>query len=207
MEHPFFKPWIGKDYYKGYLKRRILVLGESHYCALPNDAVPDLTINIIKDLLDPDSPSEPYKNTYRKFEHALAGHRLENAERVQLWNKIAFYNYVQYPLLGPRKAPERTEFKDSVEPFFEVLGDLSPDVVIVWGQRLYNNLPQFGSQIPDLVLPDGSEIECWSYTSNYGIIAHLLPIQHPSTGFSPNYWHTAIAQMINMVEPTHLCMQ
>ena len=33
MKHVFFKPWVGKDYSTGGIfKKKILVVGESHYC-------------------------------------------------------------------------------------------------------------------------------------------------------------------------------
>ena len=33
MKNVNFRPWVGKDYFtKGYYGKRILVLGESHYC-------------------------------------------------------------------------------------------------------------------------------------------------------------------------------
>lgn len=196
MKKLYFNPWIGKNYSDGFLGKRILVLGESHYCANVNDAQQSLTQEIIRDLLDPNSVHEPYKNTYLKFEHALAGKKLDFTERAELWNKIAFYNFIQEPLSGPREAPNRELFLRGEEPFFEVVNKLSPDVILVWGKRLYENLPQKGEQLPDILMEDMSSIECWSYTSESGVTALVLPMCHPSAAFSTDYWHEAISKAI-----------
>lgn len=49
-----FLPWIGEHYYKtGFAGKRILVLGESHYCQNVSDASEDITRRVIMDLFDP----------------------------------------------------------------------------------------------------------------------------------------------------------
>ena len=51
-----FLPWIGEHYYKtGFAGKRILVLGESHYCQNVSDASEDITRRVIMDLFDPTS--------------------------------------------------------------------------------------------------------------------------------------------------------
>lgn len=38
MENVFFKPWVGKNYHTGGIfKKKILVVGESHYCGGCNE--------------------------------------------------------------------------------------------------------------------------------------------------------------------------
>ena len=187
-----FLPWEGKSYYEGVGGKKILVLGESHYCAKPEDDTPFVTRKVIEDLLDPAAEHESYKNTYTKFERALAGKVLDWQGKVDLWNSVIFYNFVQRPMSGPRISPEPGDFKDSYAAFFEVLEKYRPDCVIVWGKRLYNNLPQEGCQGPDLQLSDGTFQETWIYTLSGGKRVHVLPILHPSSGFSWDFWHEAI---------------
>ena len=171
--HIHFPPWIGKKYNDGIGGKKILVLGESHYCAKPEDDTPFVTRMVIENLLDPAAEHEAYKNTYTKFERALAGKVLDWQEKAELWNSIIFYNYVQIPMTGPRISPTVEEFKDSAQAFFEVLDRYCPDCVIVWGKRLYNNLPQEGCQGPDLQLPDGTFQETWIYTLTGGKRVHV----------------------------------
>lgn len=192
MKDVKFLPWVGRNYEAGRNGKRIMVLGESHYCSSPADATPSITNRVIADLLDPQSEHEGYKNTYTKFANALAGKPLTWDEKITLWHSLLFYNYVQVPLPSPRIAPTPQDFALSEAAFFEVLNTYRPDAVLVWGSRLYNNLPRRGRQLPDLQLPDGSAIETWAYETASGHVVQLLPITHPSAAFVPAYWHGAI---------------
>lgn len=193
-----FLPWIGNNYEQGINGKKIVVLGESHYCAnIEKDATPQITIKVISDLLDPDSEHEGYKNTYTKFERALAGKRLDYSEKITLWHSIIFYNYVQEAFSGPRKMPTFEQYANAENAFFELLEQYRPDCVIVWGKRLYNNLPRKGEQGYDIVISGTDSIETWEYTLNDGKVIKLLPIVHPSAGFSWDYWHQVIVTFLN----------
>ena len=193
-----FLPWVGEHYSTtGFAGKRILALGESHYCDKASDAKPDITGKVIADLFDPQSEHEAYKNTYTKFAEALLGRdclSLEDKERF--WNSIAFYNYVQVPMTGARVAPSQKDFRDSEAAFFEVLELLRPDIVIVWGSRLYNNLPHGGLQGDDLRAPDGHWVETWRYFLGDRKEVKIVPIMHPSSSFSPDYWHQFLSTII-----------
>lgn len=193
-------PWVGQNYAQGHYShgKRVLVLGESHYCSSPEEFVPEITINVIMDLLDPDSEHEAYKNTYTKFVKAYSGifGKLEEKDKVRIWHSLAFYNYVQFPITGPRTAPTEQEFRDSKGAFWNVLEDLQPDLIIVWGQRLYKHLPKSGRQGQDVPAGDGYSIETWEYTLLNGHTVRVLPINHPSSGFNPEKWHGVISLVI-----------
>lgn len=193
-----FHPWIGNHYSTtGFAGKRILALGESHYCDKSSDATEDITRKVIADLFDPQSEHEAYKNTYTKFAEALLGRdSLSFEDKERFWNSIAFYNYVQVPMTGARVAPSQKDFNDSEAAFFEVLESLRPDIVIVWGSRLYNNLPQGGLQGDDLRAPDGHWVETWRYFLGDRKEVKIVPIMHPSSSFSPEYWHQFLSTII-----------
>ncbi len=191
-----FIPWVGSQYAEGIKGERLMVLGESHYCANESEAVPQLTINIIHHILNPDSQHEGFINTYTKFGRALAGKEQYNKDRAAVWNSFLFYNYVQVPISETRKAPQKQDFVDAESPFFTVMEQYRPDCVIVWGNRLYNNLPRKGNQTEDLILRDGKSVETWVYKLSNGHTVNLLPITHPSAAFVPEYWHEAIMSFI-----------
>ena len=198
MEIINYLPWIGKHYSTtGFGGKRILALGESHYCDKSSDATEDITRKVIADLFDPQSEHEAYKNTYTKFAVALLGRdSLSFEDKERFWNSIAFYNYVQVPMTGARVAPSQKDFNDSEAAFFEVLESLRPDIVIVWGSRLYNNLPQGGLQGDDLRAPDGHWVETWRYFLGDRKEVKIVPIMHPSSSFSPDYWHQFLSTII-----------
>ena len=213
-----FKPWVGDRYGCGivgydangkiiygtenHIGKRVLVLGESHYCANPEaEATPFLTINIIADLLNPDSEWEPYKNTYTKFAKSFVGciGDLDSETKAKAWHHVVFYNYVQVAMSGTRVAPTASDFQTSATAFFEVLERYTPDIVIAWGQRLYNNLPQGGKQLPDLTISSGrfagNATELWSYQVDGKSIA-VMPITHPSAAYSTGYFNTFFRKLI-----------
>lgn len=191
-----FIPWVGSEYAQGINGKRVMVLGESHYCAHESEAVPQLTINIIHHILNPNNEHEGFMNTYTKFGRALAGRDHYDKDREAMWNSVVFYNFVQVPISEARKAPEKQDFVDAESPYFTVLEQYRPDCVIVWGSRLYNNLPRKGYQTEDLIMRDGKSIETWAYKLSSGHIVYLLPIIHPSAAFTPEYWCEAIMNFI-----------
>lgn len=198
MEKVNYLPWVGENYMaEGFAGRRVLALGESHYCAKASDSAPGITRDVILGLLDEDAEFEQYMNTYTKFAKAMLGaDTLTFEDKRRFWNSIAFYNYVQKPMPAARIAPSKEDFSASAESFFDVLEELRPEVVIVWGSRLYNNLPRGGMQGDDLRAPDGRWVETWRYFLQDGSAVHVLPIMHPSAAFSPEYWHEVLALAI-----------
>lgn len=196
MENVFLTPWVGKDYLLGIEGKRVMVLGESHYCAKPEQFTKDLTINIISDLLDPNSEHEHYKNTYTKFERALYGRIVEKSEKETLWNSILFYNFIQEPISGPRIKPSNEQIELSTIAFFEVLEKYRPDCVIVWGMSLYNFLPNVGNPSNEIVVY-GEECKTLEYILSDDHSVKIMPIFHPSSGFAWEYWHKFIKEFIN----------
>lgn len=192
MKNVRFQPWVGKNYNTGINGKRVMVLGESHYCANESEAVASITNNVILDLLNPDSEHEHYKNTYTKFERAVAGKPLSFNEKADVWNSLVFYNFVQFPISSPRVPPTREQFANSEEAFFEVLEQYRPDCLLVWGERMYNNLPNKGYKSDDFTLPDGTINETWEYPLSDGHVVRVLRITHPSAAFTPEFWHKAI---------------
>ena len=198
MKNVHFLPWVGKEYQQGISGKRIMALGESHYCANPTtEAVPTLTQSIIADLTDVDSPHEHYKNTYTKFERALEGKVVLPADKLKLWNSVLFYNYVQEPISGARVAPTTQQFTDSEGAFFQVLEAHQPDVILVWGQRLFANLPKENANPQSITFADGTTSNMLSYRLSNGHTVRALQITHPSAGFDWSYWHEAILSFIN----------
>lgn len=198
-----FKPWVGENYETGiHQGKKLMILGESHYCANPEtEATEDITIKVIEDLLDPFSEHEGYKNTYTKFAKAVVGEKQFSDEtKKEFWQQVIFYNYVQTAISGARVSPTTEQFRNSEQAFFEIISQYQPDLIIVWGKRLYNNLPQQGTQLPDLQISQGiyagESSEVWSYTIGGKTIA-LLPITHPSASmFELQYHKDLIYQFI-----------
>ena len=207
-----YLPWIGDKYEdgiyyneKGELRygngkgKKVLVLGESFYWDDEDDGSAKMFVpELIEDFINPQSEFLPYKRTFIKFERAMAGRELNKEESKEFWEHVMFYNYVQEPLQGTRMSPTEEQYANSRDALFSLLNVMAPDYFIVWGMRLYNNLPQEGVQGFDIE-ETGDSYETWIYE----VEAKRFPfmaIYHPSTGFDWFYWHKLIVEFNKLLE-------
>lgn len=210
-----FRPYVGENYDCGLILDnngrltpgtpanpgiKIAILNESHYCEAPDtlDDLWEFTQVMIKDYIESEQRF-PWMRSFEKFGCSLKGESMNTEERKVLWNHLSFYNYLQRPIENPRIFPSQELFDQSAKPFKVVLDELQPDAIIVWGYRLWRELPYEGwSEAPLLV--DGEEMPCGYYTLDSGKRVNALVVYHPSVGFSWDYWHEVIAQFISTVK-------
>lgn len=125
--HIFFHPWVGAHYSSGGIfGKRIMVLGDSHYCGedCKECGVSHLqecnqfTTNVVMDYLDQNIERERWMSTYLKFERSLVNHEPTPEESARIWDSILFYNYLQVAMQGPRQAGTPEQYRAAAEPFF-----------------------------------------------------------------------------------------
>lgn len=161
-----FDPWIGLKYEtEGIGGTRLLVLGESQYPGAeyvhlypggaPTAACRSSTQEIVRDLA--------IENRNRFFTKVAkivlglpAGRRLPSEVRVDFWERIAFYNYVQWWLGGARFRPSPELWLAAQSPFLEVLSELRPHVLLVLGNELSRWLPTLPTEIEAVKIPHPS---------------------------------------------------
>ena len=202
MEHVFFKPWVGKNYQKrGFNDKKILVIGESFYCS-EEDAVATLTDKIVNDYLairngEYRENNGGWTNTYLKFERSLVGEETTPEDSQKIWNSIAFYNYLQVPMSGARESGLPIDYKNAETAFFEVLNDLQPDLIIVWGVgKLFNNLPEDRWTWGKSLNVEGMDINNGYYQLNNKNEVRCIAVYHPSAGYSWDKWHKVIKSQL-----------
>lgn len=151
----FFIPYKGSKYEQGYKNKRILVLGESHYCA-DDDGCTDiekypewesLTNNVIQSLKDYQQGNIKHirwMNTFTQFAKAFNNGEMSSEEIIDFWERVVFYNYVQVPTISPGVSPSKEDFTNSEKGFWEVLEAYEPDIIIAWSERLWTNMPDNG---------------------------------------------------------------
>ena len=149
--HPIrFKPFIGKNYHSQDFK--ILVLGESHYLntnqindyQANKEYISNITNQVVTGFFKYKNRSAKYErwmNTFTKFGNVIHGNRLNPSQTLAFWDSCAFYNYVQVPTAGPRIYPTKEDFQNSISALKQVIKETNPDIVMVWGYRLWHNLP------------------------------------------------------------------
>ncbi|MDH6354419.1 ABC-type Fe3+-hydroxamate transport system substrate-binding protein [Dysgonomonas sp. PH5-45] len=159
LQSVFFRPWIGENYIQGINGKKLLILGESHICggcqgvcgdlSIDDKTCRDFTSKAVKTFLSYKNNETGIRfagwmNTYTKFSNVFLNKQLSASETISFWNSILFYSYVQYSTDRARVSPKQKEFSDSKNAFFEVLEAHQPDLIIAWGNRLWEQLPSGG---------------------------------------------------------------
>ena len=175
-----FLPWVG-EYYKeveGFQGKKILVLGDSHYCAKAEnrndkcrskgdcsyECMNDNCYKMTRDLIRGEymeyrserSKSAGHLQTILTFEKNLFGYTPSPQESINFWNSVIFYNYIQHSQYKPRgrRDTKPKEIQDYREAFKEVLEYYKPTHIIVWSKFLFTKdwLPDGAPESPDYTL-------------------------------------------------------
>lgn len=205
MKNVFFKPWVGENYQSGGIfDKKILILGESHYCGgcdkcglkFAQECEDFTTTKVIKDYLAArvcENTWEKWMNTNLKFERSLVNKETDGDESQKIWNSIAFFNFLQVALDGSRKAGSPEDYYEGQTAFLEVINELQPDLIIVWGAtRMYDWLPDEGWEKGDEWVESGYKIKNGFYTLKNGFKSRIVNIYHPSVGYDWSWWHRAV---------------
>ena len=206
-----FLPMVGNNFENGlaynnqgkllldgneYARKKLLVLGESHYIEdyEEGEDISKFTRWVVGDYCNAESYSARWMNTFTKFARALAGRETTVSENRTIWDSFIFYNYLQVPMSGTRMQGSNEDYEKAIEPFFSVLEMYRPDIVVIWGNRLWNYLPNTHgfSWEPDIVI-DYNEHKWGKYVLSNGKEVKILPIYHPSVGFSWDYWNILVS--------------
>lgn len=137
----FFQPFVGKHYADGGMfGKRIMILGESHYCdegcadcgdcRLHRECM-GFTQNVLADYLDETNERQDWMRTFVKFERSLVGEETDQALRQKIWDSVVFFNYLQVAMGGPREAGTSAQYRQAGEAFFEALDKYQPEYVVV----------------------------------------------------------------------------
>ncbi len=179
-----FTPWEGKNYRNGgCFGKKILVLGESHYGT-------DLGSAMTHDIIHDHAYSDYRMRAYTIFERTLLGRKSDYNDSERIWNSVAYYNYVQECISKPRTSPTRHQFEESEAAFFEMLDNLEPDVVLVWGRRLWNELPCKNFISYEDCEYEGYKFRCVGYKTKNGVVVPCYEMWHPAaSGYSWDWWH------------------
>lgn len=200
----FFQPFVGKDYAKGGIfGKRIMILGESHYCEGCLDCgiqskhpeCMDFTQGVVKDYLEKEERQD-WMRTFVKFERSLVGEETDKAMSRKIWDSVVFYNYLQVAMGGPREAGSAEQYQQASKAFFEVLDKYQPEVLIVWGHQLWRNLPEERWIEGEELVVDGQDIWNGAYRLANGKRVKALSVYHPSVGYSWDFWHRVIGECL-----------
>lgn len=193
-KHINFLPWIGSNYYKGFKGVKTLVLGESHY---QWSAVGDINnwSTITQKLVQEQIDGHYTKAFWTKIAKTFLNHLPSREEKEMFWHSVAFYNYVQESAgEGPRQAPSDESWDLSVNAFQTVIEDLSPNFMLVLGDRLMNRLPSL-ERVSGKPISNAQRTSTWIYSLG-NVTTFAYGIKHPSTGFNGCYWHPHVMEAL-----------
>lgn len=193
----FFEPWIPEKYKEGINGKKILVVGASYYCKeVKCPYFEDCTSIETKDSSKYDElcpacisanrflHDEPLCSTgseqipvYSNFARLFQPY-VNKVDDV--WNKLAFTNYVQYFLpvnvdefgnktFAPTLAKNLSQ--RDFDAFIEVVQELKPDIVVFWGMVIEKPIRQNNNFIYDL--PD-----CFNNTEGYVCHMRIPNVEH-----------------------------
>ena len=200
MSNIFFQPFVGKDYDKGGIfGKRIMILGESHDCEGCLDCgiqskhpeCMGFTQGVVKDYLEKEERQDRMR-TFVKFERSLVGEETDRAMSRKIWDSVVFYNYLQVAMGGPREAGSALQYQQASKAFFEVLDKYQPEVLIVWGHQLWRNLPEERWIEGEELVVEGQDIWNGAYRLANGKRVKALAVYQPSVGYSWDFWHRVI---------------
>ena len=127
----FFRPFVGASYAGGGLfGKRIMVLGESHYCdegcadcgsCLRHRECMEFTSGVVEQYLDRGVERQRWMQTLLKFERSLVGCETDQAQSQRIWQSVVFYNYLQVAKGGPREAGTAAQYRQAGAALFDVM--------------------------------------------------------------------------------------
>ena len=205
----FYRPYIGRLYEVGVRGKKILVLGASFYCPKTNCSFFNTcTSTTIKnsglfDTICPeyrangiclhDEPTNSIENgysTYQTFAKGLS-YIVGDNDYENIWSHFAFTNYVQFFLPSNGENFRTTNPNDLSErdfdAFIEVVKELSPDIVIVWGCVIKTSVKERNKYVFDKdKLKQNEDYLCHMRIPE---VNHDIAIVNPNHPSSPS-WHS-----------------
>jgi len=200
MNSRFFTPWIGRMYVArdSVLPKRVMVLGASHYCgngcrdcgdpaAHPECAV--FTRDVVRDYLA-DNYSDTWMATFTTFINSAYGRSTTSDERKQFMDSVVFANFLQRSegTSADEKHNELFNSPANVEALKQTIRETRPDMVIVWGSRVWEAIPwDLGFGCAEKVTDD-----IFRYPFD-GRSFLLVKLHHPSQGYPAEASHRILA--------------
>ena len=186
-------PYIGKDYFKN--KTKILIIGESHY-KKGVDIEKYENRNFTNHVVNIHAIKGKYSKLFPNFHKALFG-KLD-FDNQQLWDNLAFYNFVQRSMDSNKKRPSKDDFYNGWLTFFKIVEVLKPTHCIFLGVSAistFRKAEQHKENIEIQKFERGPKIQNtfpreFTLRINNNLKITGILIKHTSQYFSWSKWNT-----------------
>ncbi len=198
-------PFIGANYYNGVCGKKILLVGESHYHENNKQSIDKHNnANFTKIVVNELAINRHYWSTkmFSNLHRAFIGN--DNFDTNKFWDSLAFYNFVQRPMITNKGRPSKRDYIIGWNTFFDIVNILKPDVCIFIGTSSSNYLNEYNNKNPkDFTILNYKWTEKISRTfarkakirvNSKEIDLHF--IQHTSQYFSWSKWHKHLKRIL-----------
>jgi hypothetical protein len=197
-----FDPWRGRNYETGYGGVRTLVLGESTYLGRKTRQQFEHEYRLcgrtwFNDLVQEYQAGEWTHQYWTKWIKAFQGQLPNFRDRLEILDKVAFYNFGDVMVDGSRMPPSSSAYYQTEEArkkFERICEAFGPRLIVVLAYRLWDDLPLHGRKGPRM-----GRFDTWHYT--FGSTDSLaLSLPHPSTSaWRSAETHAAIKSALDFV--------
>ena len=138
-EEVYFYPWVGRNYDhgRGPNNRRLLVVGESHYCdrsGFTENSHQGLTIECVEAI-----SSEEWRHPFfTAIAQMVEGRARREIDLAEFWESIVFYNFIQECLAAPKAPVTKQMILNGRDVFPNILEQLKPDCILVLSGRAWD---------------------------------------------------------------------
>ena len=189
----FFDPYKGEFYGTGksILSKKMLVVGASHYCQdfyecgnncgiiAKNQKCPDFTWSVFDTYFS--SPERKrWMTTYTAFANSVFGFDASFEDRCKFYQSVVFANYLQRTEGEKGNEKHNSWFRNpqNADAFKQTIAEYAPEVVVIWGSRVWRALPW-----RDFIIDDAQSTDNAKKCTCRGNSFTLLQVHHPSMGY------------------------
>lgn len=211
LEQFVFHPWIGVQYgTDGIERRRLLIVGESHYESKPGDVAVGTECTLTLEVIGRAIRGDAGFSFYSKIANAVSGEELNTPEqRSGFWKRVTFYNYVKRLLNTSGERPSKEDLSSGAPSFFDLLRLVEPDAVLVTGQTVWDAISDFfppGARSTRANLDQPSCTYRWEGITASPILGTFTV--HPSARYGVRFtdatWQSRVARFVKEISCTQI---
>ncbi len=101
----------------------------------------NFTQQVLDDYLNENKERQNWMRTFLKFERSLVGEETNQAMRLEIWNSVIFFNYLQSRWVVLARLALPSNITNLARHSLRSSKSTDLSIIIVWGKRLWNNMP------------------------------------------------------------------
>jgi hypothetical protein len=197
-------PWIGEDYLFLEESKRLLIIGESHYHENTKESIEKHdSITFTREVVVEMPMDKCYYGTkvFQNLHRALFGN--DEFDSEIFWNLVAYYNFVQRPMVTIQGRPNYLDYINGWKTFFEIVKIIKPKTCLFIGTTAAYHLVEATKESgfeTDGVRWEDSIGNAYAKTAiiqdQQGHEIKLVFIRHTSQMFSWSQWNAYLKKTI-----------